>query len=333
MVRNSHQMKTVSSILKEARGVRGETYEDVARALKIQPKFLEALEEGDYSAFSSPIHVKGFLKNYAEYLDLDVEGVLAFWRREYNENQDTPTLKNRFRPLHEPKLMITPNLVALVGTGVVVLGFFAYLFYQYYSFARPPALEVTEPAEDVRQAETSINVLGRVETGSELTINGQVLQVSPDGSFGTTVGLSEGINNLHFLATNQAGKTSEVARMVIVESPYVYQGSASPAAGLSYVGVELRVQAEPNGAWIQVSGSEEVKFEGMLVAGAERVFRDEEFLKIKTGNAGSTRVVVNGHIQEPLGEEGAVAEKEWRAEAEVPSDEATESQSNGVTEQ
>ncbi len=70
-------MDEIGQILREARENKGLTLEEVQAAIRINPRFLQALEEGEYDALPSPVHVRGFLRNYARYLGLDPEPLLA----------------------------------------------------------------------------------------------------------------------------------------------------------------------------------------------------------------------------------------------------------------
>jgi len=49
---------------------------DVARELKLQPRQIEALERDDYAVFSSPVFVRGFLRNYARLVGLDGDALV-----------------------------------------------------------------------------------------------------------------------------------------------------------------------------------------------------------------------------------------------------------------
>lgn len=303
-------MKTVASILRKERLAREETVEDISRATKIHPKFIKALEQGDYSAFSSVVHLKGFLKNYARHLELNVSEVLAFWRREYKEKDQTHTLRDRSRPLLTPRVLITPNRVIFGVTLLLILGFFGYLAYQYRSFARSPHLEVGSPAADIRQKENTIDIFGQVSEGATLTVNGQELEGNLKGEFATTIGLSEGVNTLIFVAVNQLGRETKLTRVVVVEPEKFGELSAtSPAQPLPPSGVVVKI--DPHAAWIRVYEGKNKAFEGLLVAGAQRVFSGDQPIKIYTGNAGSTRVIVNGKDQGVMGEEGEVVEREF----------------------
>lgn len=63
--------------LRRSREARKQELDDVVRALRIRRRYLQALEMGDYEALPGPIQARGFLRNYARYLGLPVEDVLA----------------------------------------------------------------------------------------------------------------------------------------------------------------------------------------------------------------------------------------------------------------
>ncbi len=58
--------------------------EEISRAIKIKVEFLEMIENEDWSSFSlDPITVRGFVKNYAEFLELGQERILALFKRDF----------------------------------------------------------------------------------------------------------------------------------------------------------------------------------------------------------------------------------------------------------
>jgi cytoskeletal protein RodZ len=61
----------------EARNVRGVTLEEAAEATKIKVEYLSAIEENNYNFDLSDIYVRGFIKIYAKYLQMDVDAVMA----------------------------------------------------------------------------------------------------------------------------------------------------------------------------------------------------------------------------------------------------------------
>ncbi len=65
--------ETIGQRLKRAREYRHLTLEKAADATRIRLQYLQALEADDFSAMPSPVQARGFLRNYADYLGLDLE--------------------------------------------------------------------------------------------------------------------------------------------------------------------------------------------------------------------------------------------------------------------
>jgi cytoskeletal protein RodZ len=214
--------KSVGNILATARQKKKFTLDDVHKFLKIHPKFLQALEDGDYSVFSDKIHAKGFLKVYAEFLELNVDEILGLWRREYETYFDKKIKENRRFAVAEfnpPKLLITPGLVLSVVFGILLLGFFGYLFYQYRNYSGAPRLEIFSPAGSVAVTSDLLDVTGKTDPDSVLLINNQRVILGPDGNFATTIRLKPGLNTLSFLAVNKLGRETEEIRTIIYREP------------------------------------------------------------------------------------------------------------------
>ena len=69
-------MTTIGQKLKEAREERRLTLDKVFEATRIRVQYLQALEADDHSLMPSPVQARGYLRNYAEYLELDVPKLL-----------------------------------------------------------------------------------------------------------------------------------------------------------------------------------------------------------------------------------------------------------------
>lgn len=64
-------MFEIGNTLREARTRRGLDIPECESATKIRAKYLRAMEEEQFDLMPSPTYVRGFLRTYAEYLDLD----------------------------------------------------------------------------------------------------------------------------------------------------------------------------------------------------------------------------------------------------------------------
>jgi len=70
---NHSMMDTIGQRLKKARKQRKLSLEKAAESTRIRQGYLQALEADDYSDMPSPVHARGFLRNYAQYLELDLD--------------------------------------------------------------------------------------------------------------------------------------------------------------------------------------------------------------------------------------------------------------------
>jgi len=114
-------MSQLGERLREARERKGVSLEEVERTTRIRAKFLQALEEEDFAALPGETFARGFVRNYALYLGLDPQEMLALYdeaRKAQGEEAPTPS----FRPVDislEPASWFSPQ--ALISVLLVVL--------------------------------------------------------------------------------------------------------------------------------------------------------------------------------------------------------------------
>jgi cytoskeleton protein RodZ len=68
---------TIGQQLRQRREVRTLTIDQAASATRIRAHYLLAIESGEFASLPSPVHAKGFLRAYAEFLGLDAEPLLS----------------------------------------------------------------------------------------------------------------------------------------------------------------------------------------------------------------------------------------------------------------
>jgi cytoskeletal protein RodZ len=212
--------KTVGAILADARKSKKVSFREISAVTKINPKFLNALEAGDYSVFSSPLHIKGFLKNYAGFLELDESEILAFWRREYNAAAvEKKTSKKPPKPLKDSLLDIGPAFFAIVSGVLLVTGFVGYLVYQYIRYSAPPKLLVSSPQGDLVVEKPEIDVFGVASVDAELTVNAEKIVLGEGGEFLVKLPLNEGLNLVNIIAKNKFDKEVKKTFKVVYDKP------------------------------------------------------------------------------------------------------------------
>ncbi len=102
----------IGSVLKEAREAKNISLEMVEQRTNIRKKYLNALENEDFELLPGRVYAKGFLKNYANFLDLDPHPLLAAFdeKNPIPKEEEEPDIQT-FVALEKPK-----------RTGYIVVG-------------------------------------------------------------------------------------------------------------------------------------------------------------------------------------------------------------------
>jgi len=112
---------TTGEILKRTRESRNLTIETVNRETKISVNVIRALEQDDLDSFSSETYLKGFLKNYAKYLELDAD---QLWSMLSRQRGTVPDGKGTFwdieEAVREEKLQ-SPKLVQRIVIPLLIV--------------------------------------------------------------------------------------------------------------------------------------------------------------------------------------------------------------------
>jgi cytoskeletal protein RodZ len=221
------------------------------RDTKIRATYLAALERGDDRDLPGPVYTRGFLRNYAIYLGLDPDDVIRQWRDERGAAARPSDDLEMPRPLAEPRkgLTFSPGLLVAALLTVAVVAFIAYLGVQLVRFAKPPTIQVTDPATAVLsldEAQAEYTFAGTSIPGAtiEITASGRDqpyrATAGPDGSWTKTVEISRGRNQFVVDAKDpETGKPSEtpVQRVIMVPFPVIEAPTLtvdSPTEGAIY---------------------------------------------------------------------------------------------------
>jgi cytoskeleton protein RodZ len=166
-------METLGVWLRQTREAQGSTLEEVEDATRIRPRFLEALEAGDLSAFSGgAVQVRGFLRIYARYLGLSPDEVLARYDAEIHGGEViSPAAPAELsaapaplapepvplQPGRDPVSTVSPramNLLPIALGGIAIIVLLAIIIVGGYSWIRRAASEATMAATATAPAET-----------------------------------------------------------------------------------------------------------------------------------------------------------------------------------
>jgi cytoskeletal protein RodZ len=196
------------------------------RDTKIRARYLAALERGEYRELPGDVYTKGFLRNYALYLGLDAEEVVAQWRRERGDTAPSKTILTVPRPIAQPRpgLQFSPGIVVAALLTILIVSVGVWLGVQVMRYAKPPTLEITSPREatlELDETATSYTFEGTSVAGATISVEmaGGTRQTSADstGAWSLTVDLRRGTNEYKFEAVDpETGKPALEPRMVVI---------------------------------------------------------------------------------------------------------------------
>ncbi|MGL4982278.1 MAG: helix-turn-helix domain-containing protein [Treponemataceae bacterium] len=110
-------MQSFGETLREARESRGIDLDRAARETNISKKYLKSLEEELLTMFPGEAYLAGFLRNYADYLDLDPESIVNLYKAA--KIQESPV----------PEALLKKTRKKLTPLAIIVLAaFFSILF-------------------------------------------------------------------------------------------------------------------------------------------------------------------------------------------------------------
>lgn len=208
-------MLSVGSILRKERERRGLTLKQVEKQIRVREKFLEAIEENNWSAFSSKIYITGIIKNYSKFFDLDVDKMIAYFRRDYERKEDV----NFKRRVESKYFKSETRRVVVALLFVLFLGFAGFFGYQLSLYFKPPQIELTQPQQRSFRSVEKVTIQGKTESDATILIFGDRVYQNQQGIFEYDFPLKEGKNTLRIEVTGANGRQTVLEDVFILESP------------------------------------------------------------------------------------------------------------------
>ncbi len=162
---------TLGETLRKQRKARGISLVEVAEHTKIGKRYLEALENGEFNQLPGETYIRGFLRAYAKYLELDDE----LLSRQYldQRQQDTERSENspdRGREKDSVNPSVWSALVAILVLAGLGIGFFLFWPSSLKSKTEPKSDGLPMQAANPNQAMAPAVSNASPATGEELTM-------------------------------------------------------------------------------------------------------------------------------------------------------------------
>lgn len=190
----------------------------VSKLTRIPLKYLEALENGQYSKLpEAKAHRLAYVREVAKIFQLSPVDCTEQFENEFglaDANLSHPRRGVRLFPFASISIFVR-NFAAFA----MVIVFAGYLIWQVRGILQPPQLAIFSPIEGLVATSAHTVIEGETEKESRLTINGAEVMVNEEGRFSAQIDLSAGVNTIQISATKKHGKTSTITRHIVVKLP------------------------------------------------------------------------------------------------------------------
>lgn len=308
---------TLGEKLKKLRGNRRISLGEVSRITQVQVKYLEHLENGDYDKLPADVYVRGFLRSYADFLNVDERILIRLYEKEKgirkNLRKNEWNEKNRIKPVNISSFVFTPKKIVVSFGGFLILAGLFFLYREIGSFASTPRLVVLSPKNNSDIESNSVFVEGATDKDALLFINDQQVLVGDEGKFKESLTLQPGVNVINVKAINKFNKESietlNIRSKYHSENQTDGQGSsqqnengAETKADEKKSGITLELKVDPGPVWVAVEADGKQVFSGTMLSGVTQTFTAKDKIMISSGKGNATFVKFNGE------ESGVLAE-------------------------
>ncbi|SEM18003.1 protein of unknown function [Syntrophus gentianae] len=266
------ELKTFVSDLKAAREAKGLSLKNVHEKTRISVTILDALEKGEFHLLPPDVYTRNFIRNYAEFLEVDSKPILDSFKDE-KEYAAPPVLqKETMETLPSSERHHWKHLVL----GVSVFFFIGVLVWLLVSYADKSILLKSSGSGE------------RERTAS---------------SGEAPVGANSGIKDVATLpsSTKPLPETTNTFPPQAAEPDHPQASSSHEAAGPYTLIIEAKEKT-----WLRIRTDDEEATERTMKPGERLDLSARERFTLDIGNAAGVRVLFQDRLLENLGEEGQV---------------------------
>ena len=304
-------MDELGHILREARETKGLTLQEVQEETRINTRYLEALESGEYDRLPTPVHVRGFLRNYARFLGLDPQPLLD--RYEYGQSQ---------RPQQQDLIANQEPVAPALKEPPTDHQFFDPVNMEVDAGYGSRSSGGGNRSETILRLVIIAALIGFIYLAAQRFI--PLLTGEGDGSAQRTEEIQDYVESLlnNEEATEEPAATPDVSPSTVITSTSRNNFSTSAAdaeptplptrpplpATMEQILLDIIIRER---AWMEVTIDGDVVFSGIARPDDTFQWEAENEAKILTGNGIGVDVSINGTTLGPLGGRGQNVEETW----------------------
>lgn len=305
------------AILRTEREKQSLSVQEIASRLRLSPKQIEAIEANNFTVLPEPTIVRGFIRNYAKQLKIDVAPILAGY------SIIVPSITPH-ELVVKPSSNMTVSSYDKANAGryifaaiLLLLGVGAWLFYQHY-IEKPNTTKPSVTAEEFKpinsgsESESTTDAAAPVEL-PQAALPAAERQDASAESVVPTVPPAIDANAVPPVATATpvivpVPQIAESVTQPTLAAPTVSALSAAPALQTSdALGLSPDVAIMPSNGkkrleinatqetWVNITNASGREiYSKIIFAGSRETIEAKPPLNIVVGNAGGTTLIVNG---------------------------------------
>lgn len=281
-------MVTAGEVIKSKRESLGKDLNTVCLDTKIQRRFLEYIENNQFEKFDSKVFASGFIKIYSKYLGLDVEKILALYRRSTQVEVKSVNKKGIKGKKKGIKLSISPRVISISFLILFLILIVGYVGFQIFKFQTPPTLTIFQPNDGLITNEQEITVKGITQSLITVQIDGKQIETNEKGEFESVVKLTEGVNTISVKAMRASNNNLNTTdSFKVIYNPIKQEQEVDIKKFL----LSLSITQSPS--WIKLDIDDENKISQVLQPNTIHEFEVNQKFTLVTGRVQNTKLIVN----------------------------------------
>ena len=117
---NIDSLKIARKLLKSKREELSLSIEDICRELKLDKKIIKNIESGNFSNFKSYLFLKGYIKNYADFLGIDINLPESGYKKKYKNINKSRKKESKKKYLNKNKYLFILLIFVLLTISISV---------------------------------------------------------------------------------------------------------------------------------------------------------------------------------------------------------------------
>ena len=102
------------------------TIKEIAREIRIEPSIIKKIEKNDFESIGAPVFIKGYLRQYASFIEMDADEVLERYNQLNYKEDTSPIVNNSVQQLS--KFIVTPKIIIFSISSIAISMILWFLF-------------------------------------------------------------------------------------------------------------------------------------------------------------------------------------------------------------